>query len=60
MTEKQLTEGQNLIEKIKKLEKRIEIWNKSTRIHQLALSLIQVKDIVVKVKLMKTTMFPLI
>lgn len=38
MTEKQLTEGQNLIDKIKKLEKRIEIWNKSTGIHQLVLS----------------------
>lgn len=38
MTEKQLTEGQNLIDKIKKLEKRIEIWNKSTKIHHLVLS----------------------
>lgn len=38
MTEKQLTEGQNLIDKIKKLEKRVEIWNKSTGIHHLTLS----------------------
>lgn len=38
MTEKQLTEGQNLIDKIKKLEKRIEIWNKSTEIHQIVVS----------------------
>lgn len=38
MTEKQLTEGKNLIDKIKKLEKRIEIWNKSTEIHHLVLS----------------------
>lgn len=38
MTEKQFTESQNLIDKIKKLEKRIEIWNKSTEIHHLVLS----------------------
>lgn len=38
MTEKQLKEGQDLIDKIKKLEKRIEIWNKSTEIHHLVLS----------------------
>lgn len=37
MTEKQLTEGQNLIDKIKKLEKRIEVWNKSTGIDRLVL-----------------------
>lgn len=38
MTEKQLTEGKDLIDKIKKLEKRIEIWNKSTEIHHLVLA----------------------
>lgn len=38
MTEEQLKEGQDLIEKIKRLEKRIEIWSKSTEIHHLVLS----------------------
>lgn len=38
MTEEQLKKGQDLIDKIKKLEKRIEIWNKSTKIHNLVLS----------------------
>lgn len=37
MTEEQLKKGQDLIEKIKKLEKRIEIWNKSTGIDRLVL-----------------------
>lgn len=37
MTEEQLTEGKNLINKIKSLEKRIEIWNKSTRVDHLVL-----------------------
>jgi len=37
MTEKQLIEGKNLIDKIKKLEKRIEVWNKSTGIDCLVL-----------------------
>lgn len=38
MTEKQLTEGKNLIDKINRLEKRIAVWNKSTGIHHLAIS----------------------
>ena len=38
MTEKQLTEGQKLIDKINRLEKRIAVWNKSTRIHHLTIS----------------------
>lgn len=38
MTEEQLKEGQDLIDQIKKLEKRIKIWNKSTKIYNLILS----------------------
>lgn len=29
MTEEQLTKGQKLIDKIKRLENRIEVWNRS-------------------------------
>lgn len=38
MTEEQLKDGQDLIDQIKKLEQRIEIWNKSTKIYNLILS----------------------
>lgn len=38
MTEEQLKDGQNLIDKIKTLEKRIAAWNKSTKIHHIVLS----------------------
>ena len=38
MTEEQLKDGQNLIDKINRLEKRIAVWNKSTRIHHLTIS----------------------
>ena len=38
MTEQQLKDGQNLIDKIRTLEKRIEAWNKSTKIHHIVLS----------------------
>lgn len=38
MTEKQLKDGQNLIDKINRLEKRIAAWNKSTKIHHIVLS----------------------
>ena len=38
MTEEQLRNGQNLIDKINRLEKRIAVWNKSTGIHHLTIS----------------------
>lgn len=38
MTEEQLKKGQNLIDKINRLEKRIAIWNKSTGIHYFTIS----------------------
>lgn len=38
MTEEQLKEGQDLIDKIKRLEKKIKIWNKSIEINHLVLS----------------------